>query len=58
MPRITTSTAAATRSTSPATIFDRLAGHFAREAVFRYIDNVPPGADFSPNGCSMRATSS
>src|SRR6516162_6379419 len=27
-------------------IFDRLAGHFGREAVFRDIDNIPPGADF------------
>lgn len=27
-------------------IFDRLAAHFGREAVFRDIDNIPPGADF------------
>ena len=27
-------------------IFDRLAGHFGREAVFRDIDNIPPCADF------------
>jgi hypothetical protein len=27
-------------------IFDRLAGHFGREAVFRDIDNIPPGTDF------------
>jgi TIR domain len=27
-------------------IFDRLAGHFGREAVFRDIDSIPPGADF------------
>jgi hypothetical protein len=27
-------------------IFDRLVGHFGREAVFRDIDNIPPGADF------------
>lgn len=27
-------------------IFDRLAKHFGRKAVFRDIDNIPPGADF------------
>jgi hypothetical protein len=27
-------------------IFDRLAAHFGRDAVFRDIDNIPPGADF------------
>jgi hypothetical protein len=27
-------------------IFDRLVGHFGREACFRDIDNIPPGADF------------
>src|SRR5262249_46722121 len=27
-------------------IFDRLARHFGRKAVFRDIDNIPPGADF------------
>ena len=27
-------------------IFDRLTGHFGREAIFRDIDNIPPGADF------------
>ena len=27
-------------------IFDRLAAHFGREAVFRDIDNIPPGANF------------
>jgi TIR domain len=27
-------------------IFDRLAGHFGREAVFRDIDSIPPGTDF------------
>jgi class 3 adenylate cyclase len=27
-------------------IFDRLAAHFGRAAVFRDIDNIPPGVDF------------
>ena len=27
-------------------IFDRLTGHFGREAIFRDIDNIPPGDDF------------
>ena len=27
-------------------IFDRLAAHFGRDAVFRDIDDIPPGVDF------------
>jgi TPR repeat protein len=27
-------------------IFDRLAAHYGRDAVFRDIDNIPPGVDF------------
>ena len=41
-------------------IFDRLAGHFGREAVFRDIDSIPLGPIFvaTSTGYSTRATSS
>jgi hypothetical protein len=46
MPRITISYRREDTLDITGRIFDRLAGHFGREAVFRDIDNIPPGADF------------
>jgi hypothetical protein len=46
MPRITISYRRADSLDITGRIFDRLAEHFGREAVFRDIDNIPPGADF------------
>jgi hypothetical protein len=46
MPRITISYRHDDSLDITGRIFDRLAGHFGREAVFRDIDNIPPGADF------------
>ena len=46
MPRITISYRRDDSLDITGRIFDRLAGHFGREAVFRDIDSIPPGADF------------
>jgi hypothetical protein len=46
MPRITISYRRDDSLDVTGRIFDRLAEHFGREAVFRDIDNIPPGADF------------
>jgi hypothetical protein len=46
MPRITISYRRDDSLDITGRIFDRLAAHFGREAVFRDIDNIPPGADF------------
>jgi hypothetical protein len=46
MPRITISYRRDDSLDITGRIFDRLAGHFGREAVFRDIDSVPPGVDF------------
>jgi len=46
MPRITISYRRDDSFDITGRIYDRLAGHFGREAVFRDIDNIPPGADF------------
>jgi TPR repeat protein len=46
MPRITISYRRDDSLDITGRIFDRLAGHFGREAVFRDIDSIPPGTDF------------
>ena len=46
MPRITISYRRDDSLDITGRIFDRLAAHFGRDAVFRDIDNIPPGADF------------
>ena len=46
MPRITISYRRDDSLDITGRIFDRLAGHFGREAVFRDIDNIPLGVDF------------
>src|SRR5215469_12747624 len=46
MPRITISYRRDDSLAITGRIFDRLAGHFGRDAVFRDIDSIPPGADF------------
>ena len=46
MPRITISYRRDDSLDITGRIFDRLAGHFGREAVFRDIDSIPAGADF------------
>ena len=46
MPRITISYRRDDSLDITGRIFDRLAGHFGREAVFRDFDSIPPGTDF------------
>ncbi|HML09917.1 MAG TPA: peptidoglycan-binding protein [Stellaceae bacterium] len=46
MPRITISYRRDDSGVITGRIFDRLAAHYGREAVFRDIDNIPPGVDF------------
>src|ERR1700730_1735965 len=46
MPRITISYRRDDSGVITGRIFDRLAGHYGRESVFRDIDSIPPGADF------------
>jgi TPR repeat protein len=46
MPRITISYRREDSGVITGRIFDRLAAHFGREAVFRDIDDIPPGVDF------------
>ena len=47
MPRITISYRRDDSGVITGRIFDRLAAHYGREAVFRDIDNIPPGIDFA-----------
>jgi hypothetical protein len=46
MPRITISYRRDDSGVITGRIFDRLAAHYGRDAVFRDIDNIPPGTDF------------
>src|SRR5207253_2430253 len=46
MPRITISYRRDDSGVITGRIFDRLTGHYGREAVFRDIDDIPPGVDF------------
>src|SRR5215469_9840240 len=46
MPRITISYRRDDSGVITGRIFDRLAAHYGRDAVFRDIDNIPPGSDF------------
>jgi TPR repeat protein len=46
MPRITISYRRDDSGVITGRIFDRLAAHYGREAVFRDIDDIPPGVDF------------
>src|SRR5262249_43554121 len=46
MPRITISYRRDDSLDITGRIFDRLAAHFGRDAVFRDIDSIPPGVDF------------
>ena len=46
MPRLTISYRRDDSGVITGRIFDRLAAHFGRDAVFRDIDNIPAGADF------------
>ena len=46
MPRITISYRRDDSGVITGRIFDRLATHYGREAVFRDIDDIPPGVDF------------
>jgi TPR repeat protein len=46
MPRITISYRREDSGVITGRIFDRLAAHYGREAVFRDIDSIPPGVDF------------
>jgi hypothetical protein len=46
MPRITISYRRDDSGVITGRIFDRLAAHYGRDAVFRDIDSIPPGADF------------
>jgi TPR repeat protein len=46
MPRITISYRRDDSGVITGRIFDRLATHYGRDAVFRDIDSIPPGADF------------
>ena len=46
MPRITISYRRDDSAAMTGRIFDRLAAQYGREAIFRDIDNIPPGVDF------------
>ncbi|MFZ3359249.1 MAG: TIR domain-containing protein [Xanthobacteraceae bacterium] len=46
MPKIAISYRRADSEAMTGRIFDRLAGHFGREVIFRDIDSIPPGIDF------------
>ena len=46
MPKISISYRRADSEAMTGRIFDRLAAHYGREAIFRDIDNIPPGIDF------------
>jgi tetratricopeptide (TPR) repeat protein len=46
MPKVTISYRRADTEAVTGRIFDRLAGRYGRESVFRDIDNIPPGIDF------------
>lgn len=46
MPRITISYRRDDSGAITGRIFDRLTAHYGRDAIFRDIDNIPPGVDF------------
>jgi hypothetical protein len=46
MPRIVISYRRSDSEAITGRIFDRLVGHYGKKAVFRDIDNIPPGIDF------------
>ena len=46
MPKISISYRRANSEAMTGRIFDRLAAHYGKEAIFRDIDNIPPGIDF------------
>ena len=46
MPKISISYRRADSEAMTGRIFDRLAAYYGRDAIFRDIDNIPPGIDF------------
>jgi len=46
MPKISISYRRADSEAMTGRIFDRLSNHYGKDAIFRDIDNIPPGIDF------------